>query len=202
MDIDQCFQIALFRYGIISDFVNRKQLKYGEKEELLRSKYNCNWKIPFSNKTRISRGMIRYWLKRYEECGGNIESLYPQRRSDLGKNRAIDTQTANNLINLTKNSDINSAKRILSEMNCRGLVTPGTILTYPSVHRFLFKNGLMAYLKKRKKPTQKEDYNCEESILWMRKLQQGKIKYEELHQELSSKIAPNDIKILNNCIFK
>jgi hypothetical protein len=51
MVTDKNSQIALFRYGIISDFINRTQLlKYGEKEKLLRSKYNCTWQIPHSKK--------------------------------------------------------------------------------------------------------------------------------------------------------
>ena len=151
MVADQGKQTALFRYGIISDFVNRTQvLEYGEKEKLLRSKYNCTWRIPYSGRTRISRTIILYWIKRYKEGGGKIEALYPQRRSDIGKSRVIDTQTAKNLTNLAKNFDISSVKTILSEMNRRGLVSPGTLLTYPTVYRFLCQNGLMENLKKRK----------------------------------------------------
>ena len=102
MIADKNKQIALFRYGIISDLINRKQrLKYGEKEKLLRSKLNCTWKIPHSQKTTISRGIIYHWIDRYKESGGKLESLYPQRRIDIGKSRVIDTQTENNLIYLT-----------------------------------------------------------------------------------------------------
>ncbi len=117
MFADKNREIALFRYGIISDFVNRTQLlNYGEKEKLLRSKYNCIWQIPHSKKTSISRGIINHWIKRYKEYGGKIESLYPQRRSDIGKSRVIDSQTENNLIYLAKNSDISTVRAILFEM--------------------------------------------------------------------------------------
>ena len=92
-------------------------------------KLNCTWKIPHSQKTTISRGIIYHWIDRYIESGGKLESLYPQRRSDIGKSRAIDTQTENYLIYLTKNSDISTVRAILSEMNRRGWVTPGTTLT-------------------------------------------------------------------------
>ena len=78
MVTDKNRQIALFRYGIISDFVNQtQQFKLGEKEKLLRSKYNCTWQIPHSKKISISRGIIIYWIKRYKESGGKFESLYP-----------------------------------------------------------------------------------------------------------------------------
>ena len=202
-DIDECNQIALFRYGIISDLVNRKEIfKYGEQEQLLRSKSNCIWRIPLSNRTSVSRGIILYWIKRYEESGGKIESLYPRSRSDIGKSRVIDVQTTKNLVNLTKNSNIRTVNTIISEMNSRGLVTPGTRLTYSSVYHFLHKNELMDYLNMRKRPTQKESYNSDEDRIWMRKLRQGKIRIEELQQTLLSKITPNDIRILRNCILK
>ena len=103
MVTDQKRQIALFRYGIISDFVNRTQiLNHGEKEKLLRSKYNCTWHIQYFKKSSISRGTILYWIGLFIKSNGKIESLYPQRRSDKGISRAIDIQTANNLINLAK----------------------------------------------------------------------------------------------------
>ena len=200
MVADQGKQIALFRYGIISDFVNRTQLlEYGEKEKLLRSKYDCTWRIPYSDRTRVSRTIILYWIRRYKEGGEKIEALYPQRRSDIGNSRVIDTQTAKNLTNLTKNSDISSAKTILSEMNHRGLVSPGTLLTYPTVCRFLWQNGLMENLKKRKKPSIKDSHSLADDILWMQKLQQSKINLEELQHELSLKIAPEEVKLLYMC---
>jgi hypothetical protein len=193
-------QIALFRYGIISDFVNRtQQFKLGEKEKLLRSKYNCAWQIPHSKKTSISRGIIIYWIKRYKESGGKIESLYPQRRSDIGKSRVIDTQTKNNLIYLTKNSDINTVRALLSEMNRRGWVTPGTSLTFPTVYRFLCQNGLIDYLKMRKKRHLKNSRNFADDSTWMQKIQQNKIPLKALQHELSSKVSPEDIELLCNC---
>ena len=69
-------QIALFRYGIISDFVNRKGvLKNGEKEKLLNSKVNCVWNIPFSERTHISRATILNWIKRFEQGKRKIVPL-------------------------------------------------------------------------------------------------------------------------------
>lgn len=141
MAADKNKQIALFRYGIISDLINRKQqFKYGEKEKLLRINLDCTWQIPHSQKTTISWGIIYHWIDRYKESGGKLESLYPQRRSDIGKSRVIDTETENYLIYLTKNSNISTVREIKSEMDRRGLVASGTSLTYPTVNRFLWKD--------------------------------------------------------------
>jgi len=200
MIADKNKQIALFRYGIISDLLNRKQrLKYGEKEKLLRGKLNCTWKIPHSQKTTISRGIIYHWMDRYKESGGKLESLYPQRRSDIGKSRVIDTQTENNLIYLTKNSDISTVRAILSEMNHRGLVTPGTSFTYPTVYRFLCQNGFIDYIKMRKKRHLENSRDFADDSNWMQKIQQNKIALKELQHELSLIADPEDIKLLYNC---
>jgi len=200
MIADKSKQIALFRYGIISDLLNRKQrLKYGEKEKLLRGKLNCTWKIPHSQKTTISRGIIYHWMDRYKESGGKLESLYPQRRSDIGKSRVIDTQTENNLIYLTKNSDISTVRAILSEMNHRGLVTPGTSFTYPTVYRFLCQNGFIDYIKMRKKRHLENSRDFADDSNWMQKIQQNKIALKELQHELSLIADPEDIKLLYNC---
>ena len=203
INIDKSYQIAMFRYGIVSDFINRKEvLKHGEKERLLRSKTSCIWSIPFSDRTYVSRGTILNWIKRFERGGRNIESLYPRRRSDMGRSRAIDVRTTDNLVILVRNSNVKTIGTVISEMKRRGLVTPGTRLSNSSVYYFLRSNGLMASLNMRKRPAQEQSYSPDEDRLWMRKLQQGKIAYEELQQSLSSEITPSDIRILQNCILK
>ena len=200
MDTDKNNQIALFRYGIISDFLNRKQpFKHGEKDKLFRGKTDCTWKIPHSKKTTISRGIIYHWIDRYIESGGQLESLYPQRRSDIGKSRAIDTQTENKLIYLTKNSDISTVRGILSDMNRRGWVTPGTSFTFSTVYRFLCQNGFIDYVKMRKKRHLENIRDYADDSNWMQKIQQNKIPLKELQKELSSKGSPEDIELLYNC---
>ena len=200
MIADKNKQIALFRYGIISDLINRKQrLKYGEKEKLLRVISNCTWKIPHSKKTTVSRGIIYHWIDRYKSSGGKLESLYPQRRNDIGKSRVIDTETENNLIYLAKNSDISTVRAILSEMNHRGWVTPGTSFTYPTVYRFLCQNGFIDYIKMRKKRNLKNTRSIEDDSTWMQKIQQNKIPLNALQLELALKADHEDIELLCNC---
>jgi|GEM_PF-704138 len=195
-------QTALFRYGIISDFVNKKgDLKPGEKERLLESKCSGVWNIPESDRTYVSRGTILNWTRRYEQGERKIESLYPQRRSDVGRSRSIDTITSENLVNLVETLDLSTVASTISEAKSLGLVTPGIRLTISSVHRLLRSNRLMAVLNMRKRAAQEKSYSPDEDRLWMRKLQQGKIGYEELQQALSSDILHSDLRTLRNCII-
>jgi putative transposase len=75
MDEERCKQIALFRYGVISDFVNQTTLPFGAQEKLLEYKSNCEWKIPYSDRNKISRGTIIHWIRLYRAGETKLEAL-------------------------------------------------------------------------------------------------------------------------------
>jgi len=68
--------VALFRFGVISDLVCSR-LDPGELTELINRKSGQHWQIPHSGKTRISESTIRRWLRLYEQNGRQLSSLYP-----------------------------------------------------------------------------------------------------------------------------
>ena len=98
MDEEQKKQIAVFRFGVIAEFVTGATLTRGEKERLLKDKCARKWNIPYSNRTSIGRSTIRDWIANYQNGGNRLEALYPSGRTDKGKSRTIDEHTANNLI--------------------------------------------------------------------------------------------------------
>lgn len=87
MDEEKKKHIAVFRYGVIHEFVSGAELSYGEQEELLREKCNRKWVIPYTSRTSLSRSCIRSWIKKYKEGNNSLESLYPVPRNDIGKPR-------------------------------------------------------------------------------------------------------------------
>jgi len=143
MDDDKKSQIATFRFGVIHDLVGHVALEPGEQERLIREKCDRKWVIPFSDKTRITRSTILRWVKLYKESGGKLEALVNQGRSDNGKSRAIDEETGLALIGLRMELPKATIARLVTEMNRRGLVSPGLTLTSTTVYRFLDRNGLM-----------------------------------------------------------
>jgi hypothetical protein len=90
-------EIAVFRFGVIGEFVTGAELDYGEKERLLQQKCARKWSIPYSGRTRLSRSTILGWTRQYN---GRIESLYPKNRSDQGKSRSFDDETASLIIKM------------------------------------------------------------------------------------------------------
>lgn len=100
MTEDEKQQVAVFRFGVISDFVNGAELNRAQRRRLLADKCARKWSIPFSTKTRLSEGSLLRWIKLYTDSNGKLQSLYPKERSDKGKSRALDEETCLALINL------------------------------------------------------------------------------------------------------
>jgi transposase len=143
MDEQQQKQIAVFRFGVISDFVTRPHLERGEQEKLLREKSEREWQIPFSPRSRISRSTIAAWVRLYQQSGGKLESLYPQPRNDRGVSRAIDEESAAALIQLRREMPKSTVRALISAMRERRLLKGGASLSHATVYRFLQSEGLL-----------------------------------------------------------
>jgi transposase InsO family protein len=143
MDEEKKRQVATFRFGVIHDLVGNVELDPGEQERLLREKCERRWMIPFSDRTRITRSTILRWVKLYKDSGGKLEALASQDRSDQGKSRVIDAETALTLMRLRAELPKATIARLIAEMHNRRLISPGLSLAPTTVYRFLESNGLM-----------------------------------------------------------
>jgi len=144
MDEDQKKQVAVFRFGVIADFVTGAKLEPGEKERLLEDKCARKWNIPFSFRTRIGRNTIRDWISRYQSSAGSLEALYPKDRADKGQSRSMDPETAANLVQLRRQMPTATVATVIQAMQQRQMVSPGITLAPTSVWRFLTAHGLMS----------------------------------------------------------
>ena len=136
MTENQKKEIAVFRFGVIGEFVTGVQLNYGEKERLIHDKCDRKWMIPHSGRTSLSRSTILGWVRQYN---GRLESLYPKDRSDHGKTRAFDDDTASLIIKLRvdkKDATVHTLIESLQKITCKKY-------SYSSVYRFLRHRGLM-----------------------------------------------------------
>jgi len=200
MNEEQCRQIALFRYGIIADFVNQTSLEFGVREKLLSYKSSCKWRIPNSDRTQISRGTIIRWIRLYSASGCELKALYPRERNDINQSRVIDQEISNSLKWLAINSDVDNVPSLMREMKHRELIDHRRSLSTSTVYRFLHANNLMPYLEERKENYKVSVANNEEDILWLQKLLQGKICLSDLKNELSCTTPPQDVEKLYACI--
>lgn len=143
MTEEQKQQVAVFRFGVIHEFVGSTRLDRGEKEALLRDKCERKWEIPQSTRTRISRNTILRWVRTYLADGSRLQALYPRGRTDTGRSRAIDEEAGLSLLALRRECPrlpVPELLRLFRERQARG--EPGPSLS--TAYRFLHQHDLMA----------------------------------------------------------
>jgi putative transposase len=143
MNDEQKKQVAIFRFGVISDFVSPTRLGWGERARLLKEKCARQWQIPFSNRTRLSAATIRSWIRAYEKSGQRLEALDPHGRTDRGQARALDPETTIALIGLRREMPAAPVHTLIRTARQRGVVEPEQYLAESTVWRLLKREGLM-----------------------------------------------------------
>jgi len=172
MTEDEKMQVSVFRFSIIGDFVNGTRMGRPEKRRLMQEKCARKWRIPFSEKTRISKGTIQRWCRIYRNSGGDLKSLYPKERSDQCKARAMDEETCLALIELKAKMPTLTVPRLIEQMNRQNRVTPGIVLNNSTVYRFLHQQNLMA--SQMKKPVDRRKFEAElPNDLWQSDVMHG-----------------------------
>jgi len=159
MTKDEKMQVAVFRFSVISDFVTAIAMSRAEKRRLMQEKCARKWRIPFSEKTRVSQGTIGRWCRVYRNSGGDLKSLYPMDRSDQGRSRAMDEETCLSLIALRRTMPALTVPLLIEQMNRQNLVTPGVVLNKSTVYRFLHQQNLMAV--QMRKPVDRRKFEAE-----------------------------------------
>lgn len=137
-------EIAVFRFGVIHEFVGGARLCIDEKRRLLRDKCCRKWVIPHSRRSRISENTIYRWIRRYQSSGGKIESLYPGKRCDQGISRGLDQDSIAHIVAARAQRPHLRVPLLLAELKAQCLVPRTTGLT--SVYRLLHRQGLMKKL--------------------------------------------------------
>jgi len=142
MEQEKKEKIALFRFGIIAALTALKKTEKGERERRLREITQTEWDIPYSGRSFLCRSTVLEWLKRYQSSGGKLESLYPKGRSDRGRSRALDPETAQALITLKqefRNASLPALVKIARE---RRILLPGFQTSFQTLYRLFQRHGL------------------------------------------------------------
>lgn len=135
-------EVALFRFGVISDLVGATRLDHGEFGRLVDEKSRQRWNIPCSGRTRLSPSTIRRWVALYETSDRQLVSLKPAVRSDRGQNRKVDEDTVVALCRLRKAKPVLPVVQLINELADKGLVSPGYTLHLSTAYRILKQAGL------------------------------------------------------------
>lgn len=181
----KCEEIAVFRFGVIHEFVGGANMSIDEKRQLLLEKCERKWTIPHSNRTRISENTIYQWIRRYRNSGGDIKSLYQQPRNDLGKARKLDNEAILVIINARKEQPDKPVPMLLSDLKSR-LLVPKRI-SIATVYRLLHRNGLM---ERTSMPEDRRKYEADQpNDIWQSDVMHGPMVMENQRQRKTYLIA-------------
>ncbi|MBL0713545.1 MAG: DDE-type integrase/transposase/recombinase [Desulfosarcina sp.] len=133
--------IAVFRFGVIHEFVGATNLSNSEKRRLLREKCARKWVIPYSGRTRISENTIYRWIRRYRKSGARIASLYPGKRGDRGQSRKLDEETINIVLATRRGQMGTPVPMLLEGLKRETIVSATTGLS--TLYRLFHRHGLM-----------------------------------------------------------
>ena len=169
MTEDEKMQVAVFRFSLISDFIHAPSMSRAEKRRLLQEKCSRKWRIPFSEKTRITRGTIRRWIRLYKESHGDLKSLHPMDRADRGGRRAMDEETCLLLSELRLKMPTATVPYLIERMRQSH---PEVKLNNSTVYRFLHHENLMH--PSEKNPADRRKFEAElPNDLWQSDVMHG-----------------------------
>lgn len=130
-------EVAVFRYGLISEFVTGTELSYGEKERLLREKVSRFYQIPHSPRRNIARSSIMSWIKSYKEGGRRIEALMPKPRKDKGNYRKLDPEILEKIRQFRLLNPHDTVPTLIKLMKQKNILSMDENIRLSSLYRFL-----------------------------------------------------------------
>lgn len=132
--------IALFRYGVIAEFVHLPANSRGLYAKL-REKAARSYTIPGSRRTTVAVETMRHWLAAYRRAG--FDALIPKGRSDRGRPRALPQELADALIALKDEQPRLSIPQLIRAVVDSGAASADLHLPPSTVHRLLARAGVM-----------------------------------------------------------
>jgi putative transposase len=146
-------EIALFRYGLISDVIRPADGEPARKlYERLRDKAARAYCIPGTRRTRVAVETLRDWIKLYQS--GGFDALKPKVRKDIGSARAIPQPVLDELVELKDEHRDWSVAMVIAEAKKKSDQAGAVTLPPSTVHRVLSRAGVMG--KKPESPTTKD----------------------------------------------
>jgi putative transposase len=146
-------EVALFRYGLISDVLRPVDGDEAIKlYERLRDKARRSYCIPGTRRTKVAIETMRDWIKLYKQ--GGFEALKPKPRKDIGASRAIPQPVLDRLVELKDVHRDWSVAMVIDKVQKDSEEARAVALPLSTVHRMLSRAGVMD--KKPESPTSKD----------------------------------------------
>ena len=160
--------VALFRYGLIAEFVHLPPNSPGLYAKL-QAKAQQEYSIPGSTRTRVAAETLRDWLKRYRRSG--FDALLPKPRADRGRSRALPADVVDRLISLKEELPQLSIPQLIRMAIKREITTEP--LSRATVHRLFSSAGLMRKTEESSEQDRRRFAFAHAGELWMSDVMHG-----------------------------
>jgi len=139
MENDEKEAKALFRYGLISEFLHG-DLVWGEKSARMQQLTMRKYRVPWQEEPlEISVSTLNRWLAVYKSSG--FSGLKQKDRSDKNISKALDAILSDRIIAIKKSNPEMSIPLLIGSLEDSSEVPKGK-LKHSTVHRFLQRHGL------------------------------------------------------------
>ena len=160
--------VALFRYGLIAEFVHLPLGSPGLYAKL-QAKAQQEYSIPGSTRTRVAAETLRDWLKRYRRSG--FDALLPQPRADRGRSRALSADLVDRLLSLKEELPQLSVPQLIRMAIKREIIAEP--LPRATVHRLFSTAGLMRKTEGNSEQDRRRFAFAHAGELWMSDVMHG-----------------------------
>jgi putative transposase len=127
-------EIALFRYGVISNFIQWK-LNWGERQQLLESVVGRELQHPSGQLCRVSPSTIKHWVRAYRQ--GGVDQLKPKTRKDKGQARTVSPQLQKVFTELRQQHPSWGVPELVRQARDSGLVTEQEEISLSTLYRLV-----------------------------------------------------------------
>jgi putative transposase len=131
-------EIALFRYGVISELI-QGEMSWGERKRLMASKAQRQWQHPGGELCSISPSTIKSWVRAYRK--GGVDQLKPKTRSDKGEHRRVSPQAQKLFTELRQQHPDWGVPELVRHTRDGGLVTEEEGLSLSTLYRLVGKGS-------------------------------------------------------------
>ncbi len=131
-------EMALFRYGIVSEFI-QSDLPRGEQKRLLVVKAGRRWQAPGGRTLSVTVPTLKNWIRRCRREG--VDGLKPRGRRDKGQCRALAEPVQKLLLRMRAEHPEWTVPEILRQVRQAGLVEEEEALPLSTVYRLIGKAG-------------------------------------------------------------
>lgn len=121
-DDDQALTLALFRYGVIAELVERDDFAPGERSALVRELASRTHYLPGKGPRVVRERTIYQWLSDYRSHGK--EGLLPRYRRDRGLSRVLDEATLQRAVQLRLEQPKRWTSTLLDILRLEGRLDP------------------------------------------------------------------------------